>query len=154
MPEPIPTCDDCASLLPGWTAALPRYLQQETPDTVKHIACGIDHGGWCCEHVDWTWEDAAGAYALLHTMAMRDRDRARAEIERLTGALRASDRLLHDFVVAAIACSPALDIPFTDRPDLSAWKRTWRPLGDRANARRDANRGLLADEAQMEKPDA
>lgn len=45
-----------------------------------HIAYGVERGGWCCDHVEWTWEDAANAYAELYRQEMRWRDQLRAAL--------------------------------------------------------------------------
>lgn len=70
-------CSDCA----GVEDFLPQYSTDELGDAARHIAFGLDGGGWCCDHVDWAWKDAAQAYEALWGVEMRRRDRLRGALD-------------------------------------------------------------------------
>lgn len=77
-------CDDCREVIAEYR---PQF---DLPtEAALHIAVGVLHGGWACDHVDWDDEDAWRAYEALYHREMRWRDRLRAENEKLRTRLNA-----------------------------------------------------------------
>lgn len=68
----VGVCADCADV----EDFLPQYAD-EISEAARHIAYGIAHGGWACDHVDYDAEDVADAYKALWADEMRWRDRLR-----------------------------------------------------------------------------
>ena len=60
MGEQISTCADCADLIEHERGDLPGL-----DAAALHIAVGALYGGWACDHVDWSYEDAAKAFEAL-----------------------------------------------------------------------------------------
>lgn len=83
----VTTCEDCREV----DEFLPRY-RDEISDAARHIAYGVSGGGWACDHVEWTWEDAAQAYQALWAQEVNCRDRLRSGLLLIADHARRDER--------------------------------------------------------------
>lgn len=81
------TCQDCRDV----ESFLPHYGPDDLSDAARHIAYGVDCGGWACDHVEWTWEDAAAAFQALLNAETRRRDTLRAALDLISDHARADE---------------------------------------------------------------
>jgi len=71
------TCPDCVDV----DAFLPEYDAEMLSDAARHIAFGVERGGWCCDHVEYGPGDVADAYHALWAVEARRRDVLRMALD-------------------------------------------------------------------------
>lgn len=86
--QAVEVCEDCREA-PNF---LPERRADELSDAARHIAYGVDGGGWCCDHVDWTDADAADAYEALWEVESRRRNVLRFALDRIAEHARLDER--------------------------------------------------------------
>ena len=89
----VETCADCEDIM-----GRARFLSDDLSDPAKHIAEGISHGGWACDHVEYEDSDIAEAYAELYRREVQWRDALRTALREFAGRVerdrREPDKLL------------------------------------------------------------
>jgi hypothetical protein len=110
------TCEDCANLIEAERNDLPGL-----DGPALHIAVGALYGGSACDHVDYGPEDEARAGFALWNHAIRQRDKARAEVAQLRAvidkAYDVAQEMSHDDCQALVCVLEVIE-PFawTDGP--------------------------------------